>query len=331
MAKRTHKTRRHSFASAFFTLLIVLLSLTGIYKIGDTLHLFPTTQSSQITSNSSGFTSLLPDFITAKLSGKSTASDSIPDSHQLSVTFLDVGQGNCVLAESDGHYMLIDGGDGEHSSFLVSYLTNHQITQLDYVIISHYDADHLSGVIGAMYNIPVETLLSPDYSADTKIYNSYLNCITKQNITPTHPHVGDTFTFGNAAFQIVCPNRLDYEDENNRSLGIRLTDNAHSFLILGDAEKASETDMLKNNLALQSDVLMVSHHGSSSSSSDKFISAVQPKYAVISVGANNKYHHPTDKTLAVLASHNADVYRTDEHGSITFYSNPNELSIVTEK
>ena len=149
-------------------------------------------------------------------------SESRPENTTLSVTFLDVGQGNCVLAESDGHYMLIDGGDRSHSSFVVSYLQQAGITALDYVLISHYDADHVSGVIGALYQFDVGNVLSPDYSADTKIYQSYVNCLKKQNITPVHPQVGDTYILGNASFTVVCPDRYDYEEENNRSLGIRL-------------------------------------------------------------------------------------------------------------
>ena len=130
-------------------------------------------------------------------------SESRPENTTLSVTFLDVGQGNCVLAESDGHYMLIDGGDRSHSSFVVSYLQQAGITALDYVLISHYDADHVSGVIGALYQFDVGNVLSPDYSADTKIYQSYVNCLKKQNITPVHPQVGDTYILGNASFTVV--------------------------------------------------------------------------------------------------------------------------------
>lgn len=229
-------------------------------------------------------------------------SESRPENTTLSVTFLDVGQGNCVLAESDGHYMLIDGGDRSHSSFVVSYLQQAGITALDYVLISHYDADHVSGVIGALYQFDVGNVLSPDYSADTKIYQSYVNCLKKQNITPVHPQVGDTYILGNASFTVVCPDRYDYEEENNRSLGIRLTDSSHSFLILGDAQSKSESAMLNENLDLSADVYMVSHHGSASSSTEKFLHAVHPAFAVISVGADNDYGHPAQKNTFPLGS-----------------------------
>jgi beta-lactamase superfamily II metal-dependent hydrolase len=257
--------------------------------------------------------------------------DSAPSDTTLSVTFLDVGQGNCVLAESDGHYMLIDGGDNKHSSFVVSYLKEHNIEKLDYVIVSHYDADHLSGVIGAMYNTSVGTLLAPAYEGDTKTYQSYIKCLETQNITATTPAIGDTFTLGKASFTVVCPQNYDYTEENNLSLGIRLTDSYHSFLIVGDAQSKSENDMIKSGIDISSDVYLVSHHGSRSSSSSKFLEAVDPAYAVISVGADNDYGHPAQEVLSRLDERHIQVIRTDENGTITAYSTPSQLQWQLEK
>lgn len=254
-----------------------------------------------------------------------------PDNTTLSVTFLDVGQGNCVLAESDGHYMLIDGGNSSHSSFVVSYLQNLGITYLDYVLISHYDSDHVSGVIGVLYQFNTGYVLSPDYSAETKIYQSYINCLNKQIISPIHPQSGDTYPLGNASFTIVCPDRYDYDEENNLSLGIHLYDASHSFLILGDAQSKSETAMLKQNPELSCDVYMVSHHGSASSSTEKFIRTINPSFAVISAGSGNDYGHPSPKVLSLLEAYNINILRTDLNGTITAYSTPDKLIWDTEK
>ena len=301
--------RRHSLVSALMTLFIVIAALYGFSYY-----------------NSNGEIFHLPDIPAFSFSGNhGEIAENVPEDYNLHVTFLDVGQGNCTLIESDGHYMLIDGGDGSHSSFVVSYLSQYGIASLDYVIISHYDADHLSGVIGVLYNYPVGTLLSPDYETDTKIYNSYINCTTTQGIEPVHPVIGNTFALGNSSFTVVSPDNYQYDDENNRSIGIRINDDNHSFLVLGDAEKESETDMIADNVYVKSDVYMVSHHGSSSSSSAKFLKAVNPDYAVISVGADNKYGHPTDITLARLASDNITIFRTDQEGTIHAYSTPDGI------
>ena len=265
------------------------------------------------------------------LNNKTDFTSDAPDECSLAVTFLDVGQGNCVLIESGGHYMLIDGGTNDKSSFVVSYLKNKGITKLDYVIISHYDADHLSGTIGAMYNFEVGTLLSPDYETDTKIYRSYLTCIDKQNISPVHPSVGDYFTLGKSEFEVVCPDKYTFDNENDNSIGIRIHDDYHSFLILGDAAKESEKAMISSGMNLSSDVYMVSHHGSKSSTSAAFLDYVSPTYAVISVGAGNSYGHPSDTILKRIESRNIETFRTDLNGTITAYSTPDNIKWSLEK
>jgi len=252
---------------------------------------------------------------TSKISTVSTA----PANTTLSVTFLDVGQGNCVIAESNGHYMLIDGGNSNYSSKVVSYLHDLGITTLDYIVISHYDADHLSGVIGVLNNYNATKILSPDYESDTKTYGSYISIMNKKNYTAIHPTIGDEFTLGDATFTIVSPTKYTYDDENNNSIGIRLTDSSHSFLLLGDAEAQSELDIINSGIDLSCDVYMVSHHGSSNSSTDALLDITKPSVAVISVGKND-YGHPTEQTLIRLSSHNISVLRTDQDGTIIAYS-----------
>ena len=242
-------------------------------------------------------------------------SESRPENTTLSVTFLDVGQGNCVLAESDGHYMLIDGGDRSHSSFVVSYLQQAGITALDYVLISHYDADHVSGVIGAVGWV-VYCYIRKDLAYDS-FYAMFFATVALSLLSEL------------AARVFKQPDRYDYEEENNRSLGIQLTDSSHSFLILGDAQSKSESAMLNENLDLSADVYMVSHHGSASSSTEKFLRAVHPAFAVISVGADNDYGHPVQKTLSRLEAQDIQILRTDLSGTITAYSTPDTLTWST--
>ena len=244
---------------------------------------------------------------------------SAPANTSLSVTFLDVGQGNCVIVESNGHYMLIDGGNSEYSSKVVSYLHDLNITTLDYIVISHYDADHLSGIVGVLNNYNVTKVISPDYESDTKTYDSYISIMDKKDLTAIHPSIGDEFYLGNATFKIVSPVKYTYNDENNNSVGIRLTDGSHSFLLLGDAESQSESDIINSGIDLSCDVYMVSHHGSSNSSTNALLDIANPSVAVISVGKND-YGHPTEQTLNRLSSHNISILRTDQDGTIIAYS-----------
>ncbi len=258
---------------------------------------------------------------------------SIADSSQgfLNVTVLDVGQGLSVLINCDNHYMLYDGGNGNYSSFLVSYLSKNNITNFDYVFASHYDADHISGLVGVIYNYSISQLIAPNYTASSRIYNSFIKAINTKGISITYPTVGTTYPLGSAKIQILAPNSPAYESENDYSIVVKITFGGSSVLITGDATQYSENEMLNNQLNLNSDILVVGHHGSSSSTSSQFLNAVNPQYAVISCERNNSYGHPASDVLERLVSKNITVLRTDLAGTIEFTIKNNSISYNTEK
>jgi len=251
--------------------------------------------------------------------------EQMPDG-TLSVTFLDVGQGNAVLAEQGGAYMLIDGGNRDYSSFVVSYLKEQGVEELAYVIASHYDADHLNGVVGALHAFSCGQVLAPDYVTDTRVYESFERVIKEQDIALAYPAVGDTYTLGDASFTVVCPKAYDPKEDNDNSVGIRLVYGDTSFLICGDAGKAEEQAMLDSGVTLDSDVYLASHHGSEGSSSEAFMRAVSPTAVVVSAGAGNSYGHPTRTVLNRVKACGAALYRTDLQGTITVTSDGTSLS-----
>lgn len=251
--------------------------------------------------------------------------EQMPDG-TLSVTFLDVGQGNAVLVEQGGAYMLIDGGNRDYSSFVVSYLKEQGVEELAYVIASHYDADHLNGVVGALHAFSCGQVLAPDYVTDTRVYESFERVIKEQDIALAYPAVGDTYTLGDASFTVVCPKAYDPKEDNDNSVGIRLVYGDTSFLICGDAGKAEEQVMLDSGVTLESDVYLASHHGSEGSSSEAFMRAVSPSAVVISAGAGNSYGHPTRTVLDRVKACGAALYRTDLQGTITVTSDGTSLS-----
>lgn len=257
----------------------------------------------------------------------------ISDSSQgfLNVTVLDVGQGLSVLINCDNHYMLYDGGNGDYSSFLVSYLSKNNITNFDYVFASHYDADHISGLVGVIYNYSISQLIAPNYTASSRIYNSFIKAINTKGISITYPTVGTTYPLGSAKIQILAPNSPAYESENDYSVVVKITFGGSSVLITGDATQYSENEMLNNQIGLNSDILVVGHHGSSSSTSSQFLNAVNPQYAVISCERNNSYGHPASDVLERLVSKNITVLRTDLAGTIEFTIKNNSISYNTEK
>lgn len=246
----------------------------------------------------------------------------------LTVHYLDVGQGNAVLAESEGHYMLIDGGARQSSSFVVSYLEKQNVEKLDYVLISHFDEDHLSGAVGALHKFPTDTLLVPDYEADSNIFQSYQQVVAEKGYETIHPEQGQEFSLGSADFRIISPVSYGHEDENQDSIGIILENGAQKFFIGGDIGLESEKEILASGTDIQADVMLMNHHGSHVS--EEFFKKVSPSYSVISCGKDNKYGHPRQDTVELIEKYKVPLFRTDIQGTILMYSDGKELTFGQE-
>ena len=248
---------------------------------------------------------------------------------KISITMLDVGQGLSILVESNGEYMLYDGGDRRTSSYVVSYLDNHNVNHLTYMIASHYDSDHIAGLVGVLETTSVDTIINPDFPADSNIYDSYVSGRNASGADVIYPTVGDEYTLGYATFTILAPAR-DYGDPNEASVAIKIECGDFSCIITGDAEGESESDMLDCGIDLDCDLYIVGHHGSSSSSKDAFVKAMSPAYGFISCGADNDYGHPTDKTLNTLAKYDVEIYRSDIDGVVTCASDGKNYAFSKE-
>jgi competence protein ComEC len=241
--------------------------------------------------------------------------------------FIDVDQGDSILIEDNGHFMLIDAGVEEEGAVVVKYLNDLGIEKLDYVIATHPHNDHIGGLDTVINAYKVGNVIMPDVSVDYKNYEELLEAIADHNIAITRPAVGDSYTLGSASFVIISPNASDYESLNDYSVGIKLTYGSTSFILTGDAQAVSEAEMLQNGIDLSADVLKLSHHGSSTSSTIDFLDQVDPEYAVISVGTGNKYEHPHSATMRAINDRAIKLYRTDEQGSIVFTSDGKTISV----
>jgi beta-lactamase superfamily II metal-dependent hydrolase len=258
------------------------------------------------------------------LPGTADDTSSSPGSDGFEIHFLNVGEGLSVLVRSDDHSLLYDGGGSQTSSFVVSYLQRQGITSLDYIVASHYDADHLSGLIGALHVFHTDTLMGPDYTHDSKTYTSFVNTAADAGLDITHPTVGTTYTLGSAEFTVLAPSETASESNNN-SIVLRISNGSNRFLLTGDAQTESENTMCSLGLPLKCDVLCAGHHGSSNSTSNRLLDAVQPTYAIISVGTND-YGHPHQATLDRLDAHGVTVLRTDQLGTIIARSDGHEIT-----
>lgn len=246
----------------------------------------------------------------------------------LAVHYLDVGQGNAALLESDGHYMLIDGGNRKASSFVVSYLKKQNVEKLDYIVISHFDEDHLAGTIGALHQFSADKILTADYTADSSIYNSYRKAMEEKGYEETHPKQGDSFVLGNAAFRVISPVSYGHQDENEDSVGVIVENGENSFFFGGDMGKTGEQEVLESGVSIDADVFLLNHHGSYLSR--EFLEAVSPSYGVISCGDGNSYGHPREDTAGLLEEKSIPLFRTDKQGTIILRSDGTNISYDQE-
>ncbi|MDF2487173.1 MAG: hypothetical protein K0R46_3341 [Herbinix sp.] len=248
----------------------------------------------------------------------------------MEVHFIDVGQGDAILVETGSSTMLIDAGENSKGTIVKEYLENQQITKLDYVIGTHPHSDHIGGLDTIIDSFEVGKVLLPKVTHTTKTFEEVLDALEEHDLTVTAPQVGDRYYLGSASFTILAPSAATYEELNNYSIAIKLTFGDNSFLLAGDAEKLSEDEMLSTGINLSADVLKLSHHGSSYSSSTEFLEMVDPSYSIVCVGKDNEYGHPHSETLQAVLDRNIKLYRTDEQGSVVFTSDGQTISVNTQ-
>ena len=253
-----------------------------------------------------------------------------PQTYDMTVHFLDVGQGLSILAQSDDQTLIYDGGDSDKSSFVVAYLKEQGVTDIDYLISSHYDSDHVNGLIGCLNAFDVENVICSDYVHDSNTYQSFINTAQSKGLELQHPAVGTAFTFGTGSFETLAPSEIDQNDSNGNSVVIKLTNGNNSFIFTGDAESSSESAMCASGINLDCDVLVPGHHGSATATSWEFLEKTVPEYAVISCGADNQYGHPDKDTMEKLQSMDIQVFRTDKQGTITVTSDGTNLTWRTD-
>jgi competence protein ComEC len=235
---------------------------------------------------------------------------------QLKIHFLDVGQAESILVQSQDHFMLIDGGNNDDADFVVKYLQDQGVTKLDYLMGTHPHADHIGGLDVVIDTFEIGKVFMPKVTHTTKTFEDVLLAIQSKGLKITAPTSGTSFELGDAKFTFVAPNNTEYEDLNNYSLVFRLVHGENAFLFTGDAEDISENEILKEGFQIASHVLKVGHHGSSTSTTTAFLDEVNPTFAVISAGQDNQYGHPHKEILAKLKERDITVYRTDESGTI---------------
>ena len=247
------------------------------------------------------------------------------------VHFIDVGQADSAFIElGNGQTMLIDAGRSGNANTIVSYIKDLQYETIDYVVASHPHDDHIGGMATVLDSFNIGKMYMPKQAHPIGAFTNMLDVIEKKDIDLYTAKAGTSIlSSGILDIDVLAPFADSDSNLNNVSAVVRITYGKTVMLFTGDAEKVIENQLL--NSGVDADVLKVGHHGAGSASSKSFIKAVSPDVAVISVGEGNSYGHPHADTLAILNEVGADIYRTDEQGTVVVTADQNKKITVDKK
>lgn len=263
------------------------------------------------------FTTMLLALMLGAVLFRTEMASAAPDKtvKKMQVNYLDVGQGDCALITCDGKAMLIDAGDDTKGTAIQNYLKKQKIEKLDYLILTHPDADHIGGAPVIITKFKIDKVFVSNYEKDNKTYQKLIQALDYKKLKYETPKAGAEYSLGTAKIKILAPNGT-YDNPNDSSITLLLKNGNNTFLFTGDAGSDAEKDILKKNKDISADVYKAGHHGSKYATSKEFLKAVDPAYAVISCGENNSYGHPHAATLNAFRAKGIKVYRTDEDGTI---------------
>jgi competence protein ComEC len=249
----------------------------------------------------------------------------------LTLDMLDVGQGDSFLVTTpNGQQILVDAGTARAK--VAETLTRMGVEKIDLLIATHPHADHIGGMLDVVERFPVGGYLHSGDTHTTRTYRSLDQAIKSHHIEEKAAKAGQVFNLGDGAtMKVLWPGTMRLNgtrsDLNSNSVVLRIDNGEDCMLFMGDAEEATENAVLRHNFE-SCDLLKVAHHGSRHSSTQRFLNAVNPKIAVISAGADNRYRHPGDSTISKLHGMEAEVYRTDLTGHVTVVSTGHGMKVV---
>lgn len=245
--------------------------------------------------------------------------------NQVEIHFINTGNSDSILIKDGNKAALIDGGENDDENRVVSYLRSQNVDELKYVIATHPDADHIGGLDAVVNEIKVDNVYVSNGDANTKTYADFITAMANKGLSASVPLLHSKFKLDKSEFEVLSV--ANQNDPNNNSIVLEYRNGKDKMLFMGDAGREIEKTLDVSDV----DLIKIGHHGSSNSSDPSFISSINPKYAVITCGENNRYNHPDKETMDTLKDENIKVYRTDECGDIVFISTGNGLKTSSEE
>lgn len=279
-----------------------------------------------------------PAITVQEQSDEPTASQAVAEpvstSGTMTVSFIDVGQADSIFIElPNNQTMLIDAGNNSDGEDIVRYIEKQGYDKIDYLVGTHPHEDHIGGMDTIINDLEIGSIYMPKISTNTQTFEDVLTAIQNKDLQVNTAKAGVmVLSTSGLSITMLAPSGKSYDDLNNYSAVVKVVYGDSSFLFEGDAEDVSESQMVSAGSNLRADVLKIGHHGSSSSSTQSFLKAVSPVYAIISCELNNQYGHPHQETLDKLVDIKAQIFRTDLNGTIVVStSGDGKYSIKTDR
>lgn len=258
------------------------------------------------------------------------------DDGNIAVYFVDVGQGNCTVIRSGNEGVLIDAGEREYSSKVLTFLEENGITRLRYAIASHPHSDHIGAMPAVLDKLDADEIFLPyiadKYAPTSKTYINLLSTVDEMNIKAEFLDENKTLDFNGVKIEILTPVEQT-NSYNNMSLITKIEYGDMSALILADAENKEINSVMKANRSFDfsSYVIMLGHHGSNTSLNETLLTKSDSEIAIISCGKDNSYGHPHKEVTDYLEETDTEYYRTDESGTVSLITDGEKYNIITEK
>ncbi|MEW9676978.1 MBL fold metallo-hydrolase [Lentibacillus sp. L22] len=261
-----------------------------------------------------------------------TISAETPQPKQMKIHFIDVGQGDSTLIETPGKKnILIDAGPPRAGKDVVEFLKARGIKKIDLLIATHPDIDHIGGLPTVMKSFKIDKALDSGKLHSTKTYVRYINQIHKHKIPVNIAKQGDVVDVDPLVDISVLNSYEEHKNNNQSSIVLKVGYNEVDFLLMADAERGQEEQLMEQEKDVQSDIYKVGHHGSNTSTSYRFLNLVKPKVAILTYSKMNHYGHPVDRVVGNLQRIHSMIYSTAVYGDISIVTNGKGYFIFTEK